>query len=118
MSFRLAAMSAGINEATFHAWKSRGEQDEAGPFRDFSESIKRAEAEYVRSALELIGSAAKKSWQAAAWLLERRYPHEYGQLKRDPESNESITVNFIRPALNPNAKSDSLEMATPEPLPS
>lgn len=41
----------------------------------------------VQSQLQLIASIrqqANRSWRAAAWLLERLYPHQYG--RREPES--------------------------------
>lgn len=31
--------------------------------------------------LDVIRTAALKHWQAAAWILERRYPEEYGSRK-------------------------------------
>lgn len=33
-----------------------------------------ADAEYIRSQLVRVEGAGRKQWQAAAWLLERRFP--------------------------------------------
>jgi hypothetical protein len=69
---RLACAYAGVSEPTFYTWLK------AKP--EFSESIKRAEGAAAVSALQTIATAANNgTWQAAAWLLERRYPQEYGR---------------------------------------
>ena len=42
----------------------------------------------------MIDAAAPRTWQAAAWLLERRYPHDYGRRAQD------VTVTtYDEPAL-------------------
>ena len=45
--------------------------------------IKKAEAKFIAWNEQQIMSAAKKgNWQAAAWLLERKYPDEFGRRER------------------------------------
>lgn len=44
---------------------------------EFSESLKKAEAQAQMGLLEAIKSAIPKSWQAAAWILERRWKDEF-----------------------------------------
>lgn len=45
----------------------------------FADAVAQAEAEMVHDALEAIRRAAESgTWQAAAWLLERRYPQRFG----------------------------------------
>jgi hypothetical protein len=63
---------AGISMATFCEWrKSKPE---------FSEAIQKAEGNATVGWLAKIEKAANDGqWQAAAWKLERRYPHEYGR---------------------------------------
>ena len=60
----------------------------------FSDSIKRAEAQFVSDQVALIHKAAKAgTWTAAAWLLERRRPEEYGR-------NSVLTAEqFVQAAL-------------------
>lgn len=70
--------AVGINEATFYRWLVR----DTSLHRALCKGIKKAEAEYKAELLELIMGAARKSernWCAAAWLLERKYPDEYGR---------------------------------------
>ncbi len=46
---------------------------------EFSSDIKRAEAEFEGECLGVVQAAAPKSWQAAAWLLERRFDYKATQ---------------------------------------
>lgn len=77
MTFDLAAQYAGIGRSTFFRWMRQGEQSEPGDrFRDFWDAVKRAESEGALNALATIHRAASDgSWQAAAWLLERRHAY-------------------------------------------
>ena len=60
---------AGIGETTFYDW--------IGRFPEFSEAIKRASVQFRRT--HLLKIAADDAWQASAWILERRFPDEYGR---------------------------------------
>ena len=61
----------GINRDTFYDWfKNRP---------DFSDGVIRAEKMCKQRCVVRIQNASRKSWNAAAWLLERKYPDEYGQ---------------------------------------
>jgi len=77
MTFELAAQYAGISKTTFFRWMRIGEEsDEGSPFWEFWHSVKSAESKGALNALTTINRAAVDgSWQAAAWLLERR--HKY-----------------------------------------
>lgn len=67
---RTAAAIAGIDETTLWRWMNR--------HAEFAERVKTAEQEAVRRNVAIIQRAAEKSWQAAAWWLERRYPADFG----------------------------------------
>jgi hypothetical protein len=77
-----AAARAGIGPSTLYDWLKRGDTGDER-YQEFSEAIKKAEADLEAKALGLILDAAGKSWQAAAWLLERRFPDRWG--RRLPE---------------------------------
>ena len=65
-----AAIMAGISEALFYEWMKNK--------IEFIEAIKKAHAEYKHEHLQIIRKAATNgSWQASAWLLERRYKDEF-----------------------------------------
>lgn len=63
-----ACLLADIGQATFYEWMQKTE---------FAECIKKAEAKFKGLNIQIIQSAATRSWQAAAWLLERKYRDEY-----------------------------------------
>ena len=75
-----------IDRSTFFRW--------CNEMPHFATSIKRAESLFVSDKVELINKAAKAgTWTAAAWLLERRRPEEYGR-------NSVLTAEqFVQAAL-------------------
>lgn len=46
---------------------------------DYSDAIKKAVAEGEAKTLGVIADATPKFWQAAAWMLERRFPDRWGR---------------------------------------
>lgn len=71
-TYRLAALYAGISETTFQDWMRTKPA--------FSARVKEAEgAASVQWLAKIEKAASDGNWQAAAWKLERRYPHEYGR---------------------------------------
>jgi hypothetical protein len=73
-----SARMAGIHVSTFYDYMKHSE---------FSEAVEKAHAEFKKAnvlAIRAAGIRAKNgevhgSWQANAWLLERKYPEEFGQ---------------------------------------
>lgn len=81
-----AAVLAGIDRRTYHEYDLRGHEAlDAGRVKDRHAllvlALEKAEADFKMSATALIVQAANQPqhWTAAAWLLERRYPAEYGR---------------------------------------
>lgn len=82
----------GVSRISFRAWIKRGTR-EAKRLRDpkakpkttealylqFLNAVKKAMAEGELYDAGVIKKAAVKSWQAAAWRLERRFPERWGQ---------------------------------------
>ena len=68
----LAAKFAGISEGTLYLWLSHGRQGKK-EYAVFLEVYQRTEAQAALNALTIINSHAVNKWQAAAWLLERRW---------------------------------------------
>ncbi len=75
MTHELAAQYGGISHAAFYRYLKLGSQaDPEECYRDFCEAIKAAEADNAARCLLAIDEAATDgSWQAAAWILERRH---------------------------------------------
>lgn len=69
---RLACEYANISQETYYNWKRNK--------AEFLEKVKTAQGQAAVVLLARIQQEAREgSWQAAAWLLERRYPDEYGR---------------------------------------
>src|SRR3954469_9935830 len=70
---KYAAQRAGIDESTLHLWLRTGRRAKKGPHFQLFQSLKKAEAGAVARNVALVQKAAAKTWQAAAWWLERRH---------------------------------------------
>lgn len=81
-----AVRACGIGVSTYYGWMERGEADLANgkdtPYAELSEAIRKAEGEAETDALGEIRKAARDSWQAAAWYLERKFPARWGRKDR------------------------------------
>lgn len=78
-NYRVAACKfAGISDETFRRWMNAGKAGEA-EYVDFVEQVKQAEAQAEASLVATIRKAAGDHWQAAAWLLERKYVSRWGR---------------------------------------
>ena len=71
LSVNHAAEKLHVHHTTVGRWRKE--------LPEFDEAILAAEAEFIESRLADISTAAKKSWQAAAWLLERKWPAFFSQ---------------------------------------
>jgi transposase len=77
-TYELAAGYAGISFETLRVWR------ESKPA--FSAALKDAEGRGAIGWLAKIEKAANEgTWQAAAWKLERRYPHDYGKTVQEQQ---------------------------------
>jgi hypothetical protein len=83
-SQRDASVLACIDEDTLSMWKRDS---------DFSEQMRQKEIEYKMEHIKIIKEASKKTWQAATWWLERRYPNEYTNRVR-METSEPMRTGF------------------------
>jgi hypothetical protein len=61
----------GLGHRTFYAWKASKPE--------FASEVARAEAKVVVDLLGIINRASEQHWQAAAWILERRWPERWGR---------------------------------------
>lgn len=78
-----AAKYAGISESTFYGWLERGKQEPGSIYSEFLEAVEKAKADSEVRDVALIQKAATDgSWQAAAWKLERKFPHKWGRMVR------------------------------------
>ncbi len=72
----VAAEAANVDRNTLLGWLRKGREG-VEPYASFLDRVKTAEAKGEAELLSTIRIASGKSWQAAAWLLERRHPKRY-----------------------------------------
>lgn len=87
----------GVHPSTFYRWLKDGEEAKSGVKRALYDELKKAESEYKRNLLTTIKGAAESRaqyWTAAAWLLERKYPMEYGKMERKADDSGDAPVQL------------------------
>jgi hypothetical protein len=91
-----AAEAVGISPRTFRLWMSKAHTGQARdrPYRELRERVQRAQAESELRLVAHVGRAASRSWQAAAWLLERQHPERWGKPSRrqDEPRDEALAA--------------------------
>jgi len=114
-----ACAGAGVPDASREKWTQRGQKlmldGRHGIARDFVQTMARAEAEAMGSMLECLRGAAARNWQAAAWLLERRFPADFARSEsrrleitgRDGEPVALSWLNLVNQAEGPGSEVES-----------
>ena len=77
----------GVHESTFYRWIGEPKNKLQ---RELCEGLKKEEAEFKHTLLTTIRAAAlarNQYWTAAAWLLERKFPDEYGKAERQRDDS-------------------------------
>ena len=97
MPDKYACQYAGMTYDTLNDTRNKGKRDlEAGEeetaYAKFFLDYKKALSDFVAYHLNEITKAAKRSWQASAWLLERLSPEEFGPKQEVKANVEGITV--------------------------
>jgi hypothetical protein len=90
-TYELACGYAGISHETFAQWRRSKPE--------FLEAVKEAEGRAAVKWLAKIEQAASDgTWQAAAWKLERRHPHDYGRTITEHQGNDDapVAIRLIR----------------------
>jgi len=117
----VSAEAAGLRYATFKDWMQRGEgadptRKPKEPFVSFAAAVRKARNEAQARLVQIIANSAITRSDDAKWLLERRWPKEWGSksemtlkgasdgpikiglsfertiIERDPETGEARTV--------------------------
>lgn len=64
-------------------------------FVEFTDTVKKAQAQAEAMLVSLIGQAAQKNWTAAAWRLERKYPDKWGRTERNVATAQDDPVKEL-----------------------
>lgn len=74
------ALACGVCPQTLSTWLHH---PQTANQREFSEAVKKVEVDFKDKLTQIIMRDAQgRDWKAAAWLLERKYPNEYGRVTR------------------------------------
>lgn len=92
LSNRSAAASVGISHVSFYNWVNRGEHEDDTLYSKFYDGVQAASAEFEASRIRNIASHEETSWQASAWLLERKLPDEYSPYRKTRQFSDDIAA--------------------------
>ena len=73
-----ACASVGIEYETLRRWRARGMIEASGPYHAFCAAVARAQAKSEIPLAAAVAKFAREDWRAAAWILEHRFPEEWG----------------------------------------
>jgi transposase-like protein len=98
-TIKAACAYSDIGQTVYYNWMKQGRADADADVesdeRRLFDGVPDAEAKHEQAHLNVIIKATKKTWQAAAWYLERRYPERYGRRVVSPEHDSGDTVSEI-----------------------
>jgi len=77
-----ACQMMGVNDSMYYQWMADGRANRAQPCIDFERAVEKAKAACMKRRIGIIEHAAERTWQAAAWLLERSHPEMYALRNR------------------------------------
>ena len=89
-----------VSKSAFYKWQENGGNT---PLQtELVERLKKAEADYKAALLfNIAKQGEEKDWMAHAWLLERKYPAEFGhvdrlqaEVKQDTKAEVAVTHFF------------------------
>ena len=111
LSYNLTCQAAGISFQIFNDWMKAGAAGKEKRFCDFYDKVRASEATCAKKCLERIRAAAERGSLAGdLWLLERRYPADYG--RKDhlnmKSQTEALNYNVDIPANEIEAKRSAL----------
>jgi len=80
LTYALAAESAGITYKTFNDWMKLGRDSTSGKYFEFYQHIEQCNANGAKKLLQRLNDAAEAgNCQVCMWILERRFPEDFGR---------------------------------------
>ena len=97
MSIEQSRKACNISKQTIYTYINNGKLDRenniVSKYTDFLDKLEKAEMSFIEENIKVIRNASKKgSWQASAWLLERRLPKMFALRKEDEVEKGSKAV--------------------------
>ena len=98
---KFAAQLCGLSPSTVKAWRAQGRT--ATPqslLSRLDRKLAQADSEFIRVHLAKVAEAKSGSWQASAWLLERKFQNEFALVQRvetgEPGSFAKMSSDQLR----------------------
>lgn len=111
VSYKHAAALAGISETALKEWQALGRAGKE-PYAALVLEIEQAQALGVLANLKNIEQAGLTDWRASAWVLERRFPEDYGNkstLKVQGDQDAPLLIRTITAVLPVEADGSACE---------
>ena len=89
-----ACALAGISKSTFYSLLNKGNSTRSNKYSRFAYAVERAQAWAEARLVALISKQAEKTWQAAAWLLERKHPSKWRRNRKEEQKPEEISSDI------------------------
>jgi transposase-like protein len=106
-TYKDAAEAAGVDYDTYNEWIKAGKAAKSGKFFEFSELVKRTEAQARLNYLSTIAQAAAKGdWKAAEAYLKRRDRANWGDAVDVTTGGEALTIKIIKASDDTDANQD------------
>jgi hypothetical protein len=86
MSLQTACAWAGISDDTLARQRKKDPE--------LAARVERAREMFKAKMVTLISAAAPKNWNAAAWLLERKHPEEFGRQRLETEHSGGVKITI------------------------
>ena len=83
----------GVAPQTFSRWINHPSTENQ---RELCEALKKGEVERKAALVGRIMDASGDSWQAAAWLLERKYPQEFAKPQRIMDTTDTAVLKAAK----------------------
>lgn len=83
----------GVTRETYSRWVNHPKTENQ---RQLAHALKKADAEREANLVSRIMRASDDTWQAAAWLLERRYPERYARPTRPEDDTDTAVLKAAK----------------------
>ncbi len=131
-TYKEAIDSVGIDESTFYRWQKQGKVQKKGQYFEFYKELKKAnlmakkvhlsnihkqaqggqDIQKIREKIiegklierEILKEKTQPIWQASAWILERRYPNEFGRNRVEISFDDSKPLPLFSEQKTPTDK--------------
>ena len=95
LSYNLSCQAAGISFQSFDNWMKAGAAGKEKKLCDFYDKVRASEATCAKNCLQRIREAAVRgNTTNDMWLLERRYPADYGRKENISMKSQTEALNY------------------------